>query len=184
MAAGWAIVQLTPLAGAVVQDPAPVRFGVGLAGFLMAGLAIAVFAMHLIDERFAHWLALLFVMRGLAAPGQVVSDAVRGGLGAAGGSVLAMLFLMLNAPVSQLLAIAGVMFLIGLRMLPHPGPYSAAAFSVSILLATAPSQHAALVRIEAAILAVLLSTVVATVLSAIWSAIERVQASRSTSSGS
>ncbi|MEX0286396.1 MAG: hypothetical protein AB3N23_17455 [Paracoccaceae bacterium] len=184
LAAGWGLIQLTPLAGQAVQPPAPRAFGVGLAAFLIVGLAIAVFAVHHVHDGMAHLLALLFITRGLAPPGQVVRGALRFGVGAVGGSLGALMAIHLGLPVWVLLALSAVVLVLGLRMLPHPGPYAPAAFSAAILLATAPSVHAALFRVEAAVFAVLLSVALATLFSVIWSAAERAYASRATSSGS
>lgn len=184
MALAWGLAQVTPLAGSAAQPPAPPRFGIGLALFLTVGLSIATFAMRLLSEDFAHWLALLFVMRGLAAPGQVVQSALRFGIGATIGSALALVALWLALPQPVMLALALAGLLAGFRMAPDPGPWSAAGMSVAVLCLTSPSPHDALFRIEAAAFAVLLSTALVTVFAALWSALDRRQQTVSSSSRS
>lgn len=187
----WGLAQLTPLAGAGAQNPAPRRFGIGLALFLATGLSIATFAMRFVDESFAHWLALLFVMRGLAPPGEVIRNALRFGLGATLGSGLALIALVLALPKGLMLGLAFVAVLAGFRLAPASGPWSPAAFSAAILFLTAPSPHDAVFRIEAAVFAVVLSTVLTTFFATLWVALDRSrqkrqpgQAGNCTSSGS
>ncbi len=184
LAFGWLATQATPLAGQACQPPAPLRFGVGIAVFLSAGLAIAVFAIHHVQESLAHWLAMLFLLRAMAPPGELISGAVRFGIGTITGSLVALLLITLGLPPTLMLAGGGLMFLMGLRMLPHPWPYAPAAFSAAVLMATAPSIHAAIFRIEAAVFAVFISTALATMFAVVWTAVERAQASKATSSGS
>lgn len=179
----WGLAQLTPLAGAGVQPPAPRRFGIGLALFLATGLCIAAFVMTQVTESFAHWLALLFVMRGLAAPGDVIRSALRFGLGAILGSGIALLALVLALPQPLMLGLAALALLAGFRLAPDPGPWSPAAFSAAVLFLTSPSPHDALFRIEAAIFAVALSTVLVTGFALLWAMIDRARPGGGAASG-
>lgn len=170
---GWGAVQLLGASGKAAQPPAPRFFGVGLVVFLMIGLAAATAIEHWVDTPYGYWIALFFVFRAIAPQGQTISGTLRFGLGVAIGSLAAIVVAALHFPVHVMTPVAIVLALFGLRFLPHPGPWSAAAFTGAVLLAGSLNVETALFRIEAALTVVALAGGLAMVIGMIWQLILR-----------
>ena len=155
--AGWAIAHATGLAGKAARPAAPPVFGLSLALYLALGLSFAVLMMQHLQSPFAHWIALVFVMRALAPPGQTQRATLRFGAGAGLGCILGMGLIALHLPHALTLALALLLLVAALRLIPHPWPFTPAAVSAAVLLLVAHDIRPALFRLEVTALVVLLS---------------------------
>lgn len=170
---GWGAVQLLGASGRAAPPPARRAFGVGLVLFLMIGLALATAIGHWVDTPYGYWIALFFTFRAVAPQGQTISGTLRFGLGVAIGSLAAIVAAALHIPPHVLTPVAILLALFGLRVLPHPGPWSAAAFTGAVLLAGSFSVQTAVFRIEAALTVVALAGGLALIIGTIWRLILR-----------
>lgn len=153
MGAGWSAAHLLGLAGLMRFPKGPPAFGAALGLFLVIGVAVSLVLMQRLDDRFSYWVVLLFTFRAVAPPGMIAPAGLKFATGAIIGSVLAVALGLLHLADWTRLVIAGGLALTGLRLMPHPAPASAAAFSAAIVLGIGPDAHLAFVRIETAILA-------------------------------
>lgn len=170
---GWGAVQLMGASGKAASPPARPAFGVALVIFLAIGLAAATVIDRWIDTPHGYWIALFFTFRAVAPQGQTISGTVRFGLGAAIGSLSAILATTLHLSPDVLTPLAILLALFGLRFLPHPGPWSTAAFSGAVLLAGSFNVQTEVFRIEAALTAVALAGGLALIIGMIWRLILR-----------
>ena len=157
LALGWAVSRLTGLAGKATRPAGKPVFGISLALFLAIGISAAILAMHHVQSPFAHWIALVFIMRALAPPGLTQRATLRFGAGAAGGCLVAMGVIALHPPQPVTITLALLLLAAALRLLPHPRPFTPAAASAGILLLVAKDIQPALFRLEVTIIVVLLS---------------------------
>lgn len=170
---GWGAVQLLGATAKAAPPPAPRSFGVGLILFLMIGLAAATAIEHWVDTPYGYWIALFFTFRAVAPQGQTITGTLRFGLGVAIGSLAAIMAAALHFPAHVMTPVAILLALFGLRFLPHPGPWSAAAFTGAVLLAGSLSVQTAVFRIEAALTVVALAGGLALIIGMIWQLILR-----------
>jgi hypothetical protein len=156
------------LQGRARQAPGGLPFGAGVTLFLGLGLLGIFWIVQRMDQPFAYWLALLFVWRAMAPPERTMGAALRFGTGAVLGSLLAMLATFLDLPAEARLALTLALVIAGLRMLPHPGPWTPAAFTSAVLLSFANGPGDALFRAEAALFILALTALLTLVLSTVW----------------
>lgn len=169
--AGWASV--LGLNGIAAPPPTKRAFGIGLVLFLLTGLSASTLAAVWQAAPLGYWMVLLFIFRAIAPQGKTVGSAVRYGIGAALGCAVAILVTPLQMPEEITAPLAFGMGVLGLRFLPNPGPWSAAAFTAAILVGTAPGQDTALFRLEAALFVVALTASLAVVMDALWRLVAR-----------
>ncbi|MAC80122.1 MAG: hypothetical protein CML66_18885 [Rhodobacteraceae bacterium] len=162
MLVGWGVARITGLAGQAAQPPGPPFHGVMLALYLAIGLALALLVMHLMKSPFAHWVALIFIMRALAPLDMTTRTTLQFGLGATIGCLAAMALIAIGPPKPVLLALCVPAVIAALRLLPHPRPWTPALISAAVLFLVAPSVADALVRLEVTLIVVLLSVALST----------------------
>ena len=155
--AGWAVAEVTGLAGKAAPPKGDPRFGLALALYLAIGLTVVLLVIRHLESPFAHWVALMFCLRALVPPGMTARATLRFGVGAALGCLAALAFIALHLPHGLAIALAALLLIAGLRLIPHPRPYTPAAISAAVLLLVAPDVQPALFRFEVTLLVVLLS---------------------------
>ena len=140
--------------------PAPegLHAGIRQGLFLALGLALAVTIAGHLQSAHAIWVVQFFVLRALAPGHLALPSAAKFFAGVLVGTALAALLEQAGLSVPPLsFAIALAAAVIGLRLLPLGPPYTPAAFTVALLLLTAPTPDAALFRSEAALIASVLA---------------------------
>ncbi|MBB96989.1 MAG: hypothetical protein CML68_20625 [Rhodobacteraceae bacterium] len=155
--AGWAIAQMTGLAGKAAPAPASPLHGVMLASYLAIGLALSLLVMQVMQSPFAHWVAMIFTMRALAPMDMTTTSTLHFGLGATLGCLAAMAVIALGLPEPLLMALSLPAVIAAFRLVPHPRPYTPALVSAAVLFLAAPDLNDALVRLEVTLVVVFLS---------------------------
>lgn len=161
------------LTGRVAAPPAKPAFGLGLALFLFAGLVVTTWVVEWQAAPLGYWMVLLFIFRAVAPQGRTLRSALRYGVGATLGCGAAVLLTPLDLPPDVAAPLAFALIVVGLRMLPNPGPWSAAAFTAAILMGLAPGPENALFRLEAALFVVVLTAVLGAVIDGLWRLVAR-----------
>lgn len=141
-------------AGQAAQPPVQGQVAVSLALFLLAGIFVSAQITTWIDEKYGYWVVLLFILRALSPPNQSHRQALNYALGAVLGSGCALLLTWFHPAASVTLPLTLLLVVLGLRYLPHPAPWSTAAFTSAVLLINALGSDGILWRIEAVLLAV------------------------------
>lgn len=137
--------------------------------FLLAGVIISAQLNLRLSTEYGYWVVLLFVLRALSPPDQGIKKALTYGFGAALGTGFAFMLTLMSLPVLERLGISLVLAFLGLRHLPHPGPWSAAAFTSAILIVLPVGVEGVIVRAEAAAIAVVLTLALIALISLGWS---------------
>jgi hypothetical protein len=145
------------LEGVAVLPAASARTTVSLGLFLLVGVVIAGQLTDMVDRTYGYWVVLLFVMRALSPPEHSAVQALRYGVGAVVGSGCAFVLAISVPPGPLLVLLALGVAVVGLRYLPHPGPWSAAAFTSAVVMILPIGMSGILLRVEAALLAVALT---------------------------
>ncbi len=172
---GWGalITALLKFAGQAAQPPMPGQVALSFAVFLGVGIFLSAQVTAWIDQSYGYWVVLLFILRALSPPHQSRQSAVSYGLGAVLGSGCALLVTWF-APVAAItLPLALILVALGLRYLPHPAPWSTAAFTSAVLLINALGSEGVLLRVEAVLLALVIALALVSAISLGWRLIGR-----------
>lgn len=152
LAFGALLAEALNLSGKAALPPNDIRSGVEHALFLAIGLLLSLALVQRMEGAQALWIVQMFVLRAMAPPkldpartAQFVAGAVIGAGLAAGLETLG-----LETRAGLRLCLAALCLVVGLRFLPVGRTLSAAALTLAVLLATAPTPEAALFRAEAA----------------------------------
>jgi hypothetical protein len=165
--------RLIGVAGLVVVPPVPPKIAASLGLFLAVGVLVSAQLSHWLDPTYGYWVVLLFVLRALSPPHQSTRQALRYGLGAVAGSGCAFMLALTNPPGEVAAVLALALILVGLRLLPHPAPWSPAAFTSAVLLLVPVGTSGILVRLEATLIAVALTVVLVAAIGVGWRLIDR-----------
>lgn len=152
LATGTVLADRLKLSGKAALPPNDIRSGVEHAAFLAIGLLLSLALVQRMEGTQALWIIQMFVLRAMAPPkldplrtAQFVAGAVIGAALAAGIETLG-----LETHAVLRLCLAALCLVLGLRSLPVAQVFSAAALTLAVLLATAPTPESALFRAEAA----------------------------------
>ncbi|MEM9392951.1 MAG: hypothetical protein AAGA38_03775 [Pseudomonadota bacterium] len=165
---GTLSVRFLGLNGVAALPPYSRRYSFSLCVFLLVGLVVAVRLNAELSGEYGYWVVLLFVLRALSSPQESLQTAFIYGVGAAFGSAVAFLVMLSPAPAGAKLAMSFLLSIAGLRTLPHPGPWSAAAFTSAILLLLPVGVEGVVLRAEAAALAVGLAIALTIAIGLFW----------------
>ena len=160
--------RLIGMAERVINPPLDGRIAGSLALFLFVGVMASAQVSVWLNQTYGYWVVLLFVMRALSPPHQSMQQALRYGFGAVVGSGCAFMLSMSNPPGEISVMLAFGLVLVGLRMLPHPAPWSAAAFTSAVLLLVPVGASGIVLRLEATLIAVALTIALVTAIGMGW----------------
>lgn len=161
------------VAGRVITPPLDGRIAASLGLFLLVGVLASAQVSVWLNQTYGYWVVLLFVMRALSPPHQSMQQALRYGLGAVVGSGCAFMLSLSNPPGEIAAVLAFGLVLVGLRLLPHPAPWSAAAFTSAVLLLVPVGASGIVLRLEATLIAVALTIALVTAIGMGWRLIGR-----------
>jgi hypothetical protein len=153
------------------RAPATAEAGLRLGLFLALGVALSLALVLVIDMHRSYWIAIIFVSRALLPMQHRPQALLRYSKGAAAGVLFAVAvelagllgILRLLVPLAALIA--------GLRFLTYPIPVSSGAFTVAVLLGTAPTLAEAAFRLETVALVIGMILFVTLLLDRLWTAL-------------
>jgi hypothetical protein len=159
LAAGFGVLVALCSGKEAMRPPTPGGkfYGYGVTVSLVIGLILVWLVSKLFTDANAHWIVLMFAMRFFAAPGSHSDNALRYAVGTVLGATIAGAMLDLPVPVIALQVVGVGCTLMGLRMLPAETPLTAMFICAGVVFVIAPSVHAAVFRLEAAVIAVTLA---------------------------
>ena len=172
LGATWVLARVLGVTGLAAQPPAPKAFGPKLTLFLIIGLGLTTAVEWQLEDPHAYWIALIFVMRAIAPPGQVRPAALRFTIGTIAGAVAAVLLQQLDLDLYPKLGISTALALTGLWALRHPVPFAPACFCCALLTLAAPGIEPAVFRAEVTVSVLLLTTALTLIISGVWALTE------------
>ncbi|MEM1077597.1 MAG: FUSC family protein [Pseudomonadota bacterium] len=174
LAWGALVTRIFQFTGKAAQPPLSGQTATSLGVFLLVGIFVAAQITAWIDEKYGYWVVLLFILRALSPPHQSHQSALTYALGAVLGSGCALLLTWFHPAASVTLPLTLMLVVLGLRYLPHPAPWSTAAFTSAVLLINSLGSDGILLRVEAVLLAVTIAMGLVSAISLGWRLVGRI----------